>query len=132
MGTFEERVKVVAGSAIVGTVGIDQTTPGTTNGVQLVMASLTMTHAAVATNNTTSVTALAARGSGSFALFVNDAANAIYLHVDGSDSVANTGIRLNANGGSYEMSAAAGNLSLAKCTAISAAGTGQNLLVTSG
>jgi len=92
---------------------------------------ITLTHAAVATNNSTSVTALAASSSRLYCLFVNDSANVVYLNF-GAAAVASTGIRLNANGGSYELPSGAGQISTVAVYAISAAGTGQNLLVTSG
>ena len=47
-------------------------------------------------------------------------------------AAAGTGIRLNANGGSYELPDNAGHISTQAFAVISAAGTGQNLLVTSG
>ena len=49
-----------------------------------------------------STTGLAANVNRKYALFVNDSANAIWLNLGGT-AVADTGIRLNATGGSYEM-----------------------------
>jgi hypothetical protein len=99
--------------------------------VQQAVSAMTLTHAAVACNNSTSVTALAADSNRKYCLFVNDSANVIYLNF-GAAAVASTGIRLNASGGSYELPDAAGHISTVAVAAISAAGTGQNLLVTSG
>jgi len=44
-----------------------------------------------------------------YALFINDSDTVIYLNFGGVSAI-NQGIRLNANGGSYEMSAQFGNL----------------------
>ncbi|MCK9598989.1 MAG: hypothetical protein M0R06_08120 [Sphaerochaeta sp.] len=51
-----------------------------------------------------STLALAANGDRKYALFINDSDETIYLGI-GTDAVANEGVRLNASGGSYEMSA---------------------------
>ena len=61
---------------------------------------------------------------------VNDADEVIYLKL-GAAAVLNAGIRLNANGGSYEMSLAAGNLYVGAVNGICASG-GKKLLVTEG
>lgn len=61
----------------------------------------TMTEAAV-TVGVASGTALAANSSRVYALFINDSDTTIYLSTSAAAAV-NTGIRLNANGGSYEM-----------------------------
>ena len=63
----------------------------------------------------------------SYALFINDSDETIYLNIGGS-AVANDGIRLNANGGAYEMSRANGNLDTQAVNAICASGS-KNLLV---
>ena len=57
----------------------------------------------------TTAEALAANRGRISALFINDATSAIYLKV-GEDAVANEGIRLNPNGGSYFISNAGSNL----------------------
>ena len=104
----------------------------TANGVQ-VYGDLTVgeirtpTHTA-ATIGTASTLALAANANRESALFVNDSDETIYLSLNGSASL-NAGIRLNANGGSYEMSKELGNLSTAAINAISTSGT-KNLIVT--
>ena len=74
--------------------------------------------------------ALAANASRLYALFVNDSDEAIYLKL-GAAAVLNAGIRLNANGGSFEMSLAAGNLYVGAVNGICASG-GKKLLVTEG
>lgn len=66
----------------------------------------THTTAAVATASTT---VLAANSGRRYALIVNDSDTTVYLKI-GAAAVANQGIRLNANGGSYEMGKAFGNL----------------------
>ena len=65
-----------------------------------------------------------------YALLVNDSDVVIYLRI-GDDAHLNRGIRLNANGGSYEMSANIGNLDLRAINAI-ASSSNKNLLVTEG
>ena len=72
--------------------------------------------------------ALVANASRTYALFINDADEAMYLGL-GTAAVMNKGIRLNANGGSYEMSAALGNLYAGAVNAICASG-GKLLLCT--
>ncbi len=58
---------------------------------------------------TTSTTALATNASRVYALLINDSDTAMYLKI-GVAAVLSQGIRLNANGGSYVMSGAYGNL----------------------
>ncbi len=53
---------------------------------------------------TVSASALDANANRTFALFINDSDTVIYLMLGGT-AVINTGIRLNANGGSYEIDA---------------------------
>ena len=65
------------------------------------------------------------------ALLVNDSDTAIYLKL-GADAVANQGIRLNANGGSYEMSRLHGNLYVGASNAIHGSTGNKVLLVTEG
>jgi hypothetical protein len=78
----------------------------------------------------TSTSVLAAKAGRKYALIINDSDSTIYLKI-GSAAALNTGIRLNANGGSYEMYAAAGNLDTRAINAISS-GAGKTLLVTEG
>tara|TARA_R110000787_G_scaffold233849_1_gene340702 strand:+ start:188 stop:493 length:306 start_codon:yes stop_codon:yes gene_type:complete len=68
----------------------------------------TYTHTAVAVA-VTSTTLLAANGNAAYRIFINDSDTAVYINL-GTTAVANAGIRLNSGGGSYEMSAHAGNL----------------------
>lgn len=90
----------------------------------------TATHTAV--NVAASDTAvIAANPSRAYLLLVNDSDTVIYIKL-GAAAVANQGIRLNANGGSYEMSAEAGNLYQGAVKGIHG-GTGNKvLLVTEG
>lgn len=92
------------------------------------ITTLTSTEAAV-TN--ASGAALATNANRKYALFINDSANTIYLMV-GATAVANKGIRLNASGGSYEMSPKIGNLSTAAVNAIAGVAGPSNLLVSEG
>jgi hypothetical protein len=87
-GTWAE---VVAAIAVVGT-GASYTTAGHTN---------------VNVNGNTNI--IAANGNRKYLLIVNDSDTVIYLAFGGNATVP-VGIRLNASGGSYEMSAQEGNL----------------------
>ncbi|MDO8673041.1 MAG: hypothetical protein Q7O66_16660 [Dehalococcoidia bacterium] len=89
----------------------------------------TATHSAV-TVTTNSGVALAANENRKYALFVNDSDTTIYLMI-AATAVANQGIRLNANGGSYEMSLQLGNLCQKVVNAINGTGS-KTLLVTEG
>ncbi len=65
-----------------------------------------------------------------YALFVNDGSVDVYLKI-GVAAVANQGIRINANGGFYEMSRAVGNLSDVAVNGITVSGSA-TVLVTEG
>jgi hypothetical protein len=90
----------------------------------------TVTHS-VATVTTATGAALAANVNRKYALLVNDSDTVIYIKI-GANAVANQGIRLNANGGSYEMSNALGNLNTGAINAIHAGSGNKTLLVTEG
>jgi len=75
-----------------------------------------------------STTVLAANANRKGAVFVNDSDETIYL-ARGSTAVMNQGIRLNANGGSFEINAT--NLYTGVVSAICASG-GKNLCVEEG
>lgn len=70
--------------------------------------SVLQTHTTASCTNSTGL-ALAANAGRISALLINDATTVIYLRI-GADAVANEGIRLNANGGSYYISDKEGNL----------------------
>lgn len=91
-------------------------------------AYTTPTHVVVRTNGWSAV-ALAANASRRYALFVNDSDTTMYLAL-GVAAAVNTGIRLNAAGGSFEMSELAGNLYLGAVSVYCA--DGKSLLVTEG
>jgi len=74
--------------------------------------------------------ALEANANRLYALLINDSAETLYLKL-GADAVLNQGIRLNANGGSYEMSRELGNLYVGAINGIGTSGTAA-LLVTWG
>lgn len=80
---------------------------------------------------TASQLALAANANRKYASFQNDSDTVIYLKV-GAAAVANEGIRLNPNGGSYEMSPAIGNLELTAVYAIHGGTGNKNLLIKEG
>ena len=90
----------------------------------------TATHT-TATVTITTGAALAANTSRIWALFVNDSDTTIYLKL-GVVAVANQGIRINANGGSFEMSSQSGNLYTGAVNAIHGGAGNKVLLVTEG
>lgn len=119
---------IIAGSVITPTDPLD---------VSAVIASMpdgtgaytTPTHSAPLAGVATGVI-LAANAARLYALFVNDSDTIVYLSL-GVAAVVNTGIRINANGGSYEMSRKQGNLYLGAVNGISGI-AGKVVLVTEG
>ena len=89
----------------------------------------TPTHTAPSIGATTTA-ALASNANRLYALFINDSNEVIYLKL-GAAAVLNQGIRLNASGGSYEMSKLLGNLYTGAINAICATG-GKKLLILEG
>ena len=83
-----------------------------------------------ASMTTATAAVLALNTAREYALIVNDGSATVYIKV-GAAAVANEGIRINANGGSYEMSRALGNLSTVAINGITATGAAV-LLVTEG
>lgn len=92
-------------------------------------AYTTPTHTAPTIGNTTTV-ALAANTTRRYLLLVNDSTEDIYIKL-GAAAVMNQGIRINANGGSYEMSKKLGNLYTGAINGICTSGS-KILLVTEG
>ena len=92
-------------------------------------AYTTPTHTAVTVGAATTV-AKAANANRKYLLLVNDSDEVVYVKL-GAAAVLNQGIRLNASGGSYEMSGALGNLYTGAVNAICASGS-KTLLVTEG
>lgn len=86
-----------------------------------------LAHSAV-TIGTSTTQAAAANTDRTYLLLVNDSANTIWVKF-GASAVANEGIRLNANGGSLEISERNGNLDSRVVNAIAGAAS-SNLLVT--
>lgn len=89
----------------------------------------TVTHTAV-TAAATTTKALSANDKRKSAVFINDSDEVIYLAF-GVNAALNTGIRLNASGGNYEMSQLIGNLYQGQINCISTSGS-KKLLVTEG
>jgi len=79
---------------------------------------------------TTSNTALAGKWDRSYTLIINDSDTDIYLNLGTSVATVNKGIRLNAHGGSYEMSRQNGNLYRGEITAIHGSVGVKKLLIT--
>ena len=87
----------------------------------------TATHTA-STITTTAGTVLAANAARQYALLVNDSDTVLYLSLGGS-AAPNQGIRLNASGGSYEMTRGAASIFVGYVTAILGSGTVPSLLL---
>lgn len=87
----------------------------------------TPTHSVVTVGNTTTAV-LAANAARTYVLLINDSDEVMYLKV-GANAAANAGIRLEANGGRIEISAAQGNLMTGAINGICASGS-KKLLVT--
>lgn len=90
------------------------------------MPANTPTHTAVNVTTTTGEV-LAANSARKYAMLINDSDTTLYLKI-GAAAVANQGIRLNANGGSYEISDRIGNLFLDAINGIHA-GTGNKVIL---
>lgn len=88
----------------------------------------TPTHSS-STIGTSSVTLLPKNAERFAALIQNDSAATVYIRIDGVAAQTSTGIRIAANGGSYEMSDQIGNLSVEAITAI-AGSADNNVIVT--
>jgi len=101
-------------SAIGGTVTIQGT------------AAVTFTHVEKLVGTNESI--LVANPNRQYLLLINDSDTVIYLNLGGV-SAANQGVRLNASGGSYEMSAQAGNLYRGAVNASAAGGAANKLLL---
>ena len=95
-------------AASLSTVPASDITDATYIGEVSVAAYTTPTHTAVNVI-TSSGAVLAANANRKYALLVNDSDTTIYIKLNAA-AVVNQGIRLNANGGSYEMSTLFGNL----------------------
>ena len=92
-----------------------------------IYSTATHTEASIGTGTTL---VLALNEARVYALFVNDSDTTIYLRF-GEDAVLNEGIRVNANGGSFEMTQQQGNLYSGVVNGISSAGS-KNLTVLEG
>jgi hypothetical protein len=114
--------KAMSGSAPVVLASDQAAIPITRNGV-----ARTMTHT-IGTAGVATGTALASNTNRKYALIVNDSANVVYIKL-GATAALNTGIRLNANGGSYEINET--NLYTGVIDCISTVAV-QTLLVTEG
>ena len=86
----------------------------------------TVVHTELLVTGTTQA-ALALNHERVYAMFQNDSDLTIYLRL-GEDAIDTQGIRLNANGGSYEISDRLGNLFAGAVNAIAAGGS-NNLLI---
>jgi hypothetical protein len=122
--SFEELLRYV------GELGADQQYHLRTSLTASNVTYATPTHTVLGVTNANQV-ALAANASRKYALFINDSANVIYLKL-GASAVVNQGIRLNANGGSYEMRSGDGTLYPGAVNAIAPVAGPSNLLITEG
>lgn len=92
---------------------------------------VTPTHTTASiTTSSGATSALAANLNRKYLLLQNDGANDVYIKV-GADAAINAGIRVLANGGSYEMTRQIGNLMTGVIKGITISGTA-TLLITEG
>ena len=90
--------------------------------------SVSPTDNSVSVGNT-STAVLPANPTRSFLFLQNDSVNVIYAQIDGTPAALNVGIRLNANGGSFQLDS--NDIPQGAVNAISAVG-GSNLLAIQG
>jgi hypothetical protein len=81
---------------------------------------------------TSSTAVLSANAKRRYVLIINDSDTTVYLSVDGANAAVNKGIRLNANGGSYEMTFPRGNVVFGAVNAIHGSTGNKVLLVNEG
>jgi len=126
--SFNDNCKV---TLLVGQVGDDeyQVVKVDSDGNIVVDSTVTMTHTAPEIG-ASSTLVIAANTNRKYLCLINDSSEEIYINIGGTAAV-NTGIRIPASGGSYEMSSKLGNLSTAAIAGICASG-GMTLLVTEG
>ena len=93
------RIEAVANLLASGSITVNTTTGGST--------PITPNHTFADVNGNTAI--IAANANRKYLLIVNDSDTIIYINLGGA-GVVNQGIRINAGGGSYEMSAGCGNL----------------------
>ena len=94
------------------------------------LPTVTLTHTKVAVATSTTQL-LAANADREWVLLVNDSDTVIYVKA-GVAAVVNEGIRLNASGGSLELSARLGNLDTRVINAIHGGAATKNLLISEG
>lgn len=92
-------------------------------------ARIIMAHTTASMSSATGAV-LAVNNDRKYALIVNDGSVDVYLNL-GAAATANAGIRINANGGHYEITREAGNLTGVVINGITASGTA-TVLVTEG
>lgn len=133
-------IVLAAGTNVIGKIRLvtangDEITDDTNDAVKTSLVNdstgsyTTPTHTAPSIGSSTTP-ALAANSNRLYALFINDSDETIYLKF-GASAVSNEGVRLNASGGSYEMSKKLGNLYTGAVNGICASGS-KVLLVTEG
>jgi len=103
---------------------------GTTINEAEIGSLTTITHSVLAVT-TSSQQALAINTNRKYVMLINDSDTVIYLKI-GAAAVANEGIRVNSNGGVYEMSSAIGNLHTGVINAIHGGAGNKNLLIVEG
>lgn len=125
-----------AGNAILDTAGNEQLVEvhadasGRIKTLAELSGSITLDNKVAVAVGVATTEILPANANRKYALIVNDSDTVIYLGT-GEAAVPNQGIRLNPNGGSYEMCAANGNLTLGAINGISSV-AGKNVLPTEG
>lgn len=92
-------------------------------------ARIIMAHTTASMSSTTGAV-LAVNNARKYALIINDGSVDVYLNL-GASATANAGIRINANGGHYEITREAGNLTGVVINGITVSGSA-TVLVTEG
>ena len=126
-GSYSKQVRGLATAGLPTSLG--QKTAA--NSTSVVLASdqgtVTMAHTTATATGTTSAM-LASNANRKYALLQNDGSVDVYIKLNAA-AVASQGIRLLANGGSYEMSLAFGNLDTRAVNGITASGSAVVLVV---
>jgi len=127
IGDVDIASALPAGTNNIGDVDIASALPAGTNNIGTTGENRTAVHTAVSVGSASTLV-LASNVNRKSAILINDSDEVIYLNLGGT-AVSNTGIRINAAGGKFEMSKELGNLSTAAINGICASGT-KNIIIT--
>jgi len=122
------NVNLNSGSNTIGNIGINA---GTNSIGKVTLNNILARTASHSSSNMggTSAEVVAANSGRKSLLIINDSDVIVYMKINATATL-NEGIRLNANGGSYEMSLEMGNVATDAINGIAASGSGKKLLIT--